>query len=111
MTSALTLLQLFLSPGLNGGFFAFVIATRTPPVGRMTREKWQALRSKLARDLLPTCARSTIFWVCVQTLNFVVLPPSLTVISTNAFLLIWTVYLCLVGGRVAGTADNVQKDR
>ena len=91
--------QLFLSPGLNGGFFAFVIWTRQPPVARMTREKRKRLAAKLRADLLPTCLRSTLYWSCVQTLNFRVLPDHLGVVSTNVFFLFWTVYLCLIGNR------------
>jgi len=91
--------QLFLSPGLNGGFFFFITLTRIPPVGWMNGEKWAALKSKFASDLLTVCMRSNAFWICVQTLNFSVFPASVTVLSTNLFFVIWTVYLCIVGNR------------
>lgn len=93
--------QIFLSPGLNSGFFTFCILTRTPPVARMNAEKWAALKTKLRQDLLPTCMRSTAYWSVVQTLNFRVFPDHLTVISTNVFFLFWTIYLCIVGNRDA----------
>ena len=91
--------QLVLSPGLNAGFFAFVVFTRSAPVAWMTATKWAELDEKLRADLLPTCMRSNVYWSCVQTLNFRVLPDSLTVLSTNVFFLFWTVYLCVVGNR------------
>ena len=83
--------QLFLSPGLNAGFFAFVVLTRTVPVGWMTPEKWSTLKTKISSDLLTVCLRSNMYWSVVQTLNFRVLPPSATVLSTNLFFVIWTV--------------------
>ena len=93
--------QLFLSPGLNAGFFAFVVLTRNQPSGWMNSEKWGLLKAKLSKDLLAVCMRSNVFWICVQTLNFAILPESLTVMSTNFFFVIWTVYLCLVSNRAA----------
>jgi hypothetical protein len=93
--------QIFMSPGINGGFFAFVVLTRSAPVARMTPQKWAELKNKWAVDLLPTCIRSTAFWSCVQTLNFRVLPESATVLSTNFFFLIWSTYLSYVANRAA----------
>ena len=43
--------------------------------------------------------QGNLYWSCVQTLNFKVLPASLTVLSTNVFFLIWTAYLCIVANR------------
>ena len=101
--------QLFMSPGLNGGFFAFVIFTRTPPCARMTPDKWLVLKAKWATDLLPTCIRSTAYWSVVQTLNFRVLPASATVLSTNLFFLVWTVYLSIVGNRDSSSSSSSAK--
>ena len=49
---------------------------------------------------------SNIFWSCVQTLNFRVLPDRLTVLSTNFFFVIWTTYLSIVGNRKKRPAQN-----
>ena len=91
--------QVVMSPGLNGGFFAFVIFTRTPPKLRMPLAKREAVKAKWRQDLLPTVIRSCLFWSCAQTINFGVLPPRLVTFSTNIFFLIWTTYLCVVGNR------------
>jgi len=91
--------QLFMAPALNVAFFTFVILTRTEPVARMTRDKWAAFRAKCRADLVSTTQRGTVFWTCAQTLNFKVLPDRFTVLSTNLFALIWTVYLSMVGNR------------
>ena len=91
--------QLIMSPGLNGGFFAFVIFTRTVPKLQMDTEKWSLLAAKYKRDLLPTIMRSCAYWTVVQTINFTVLPAQFTTVSTNFFLLIWTTYLCLIANR------------
>ena len=91
--------QLVMSPGLNGGFFAFVIWTRTAPRLVMTAPKWRQLISKYRADLLPTCIRSCAFWSVVQTINFRALPPHLGVLFTNAAFVVWTTYLSLVGNR------------
>ena len=66
--------QLVMSPGLNGGFFLFVILTRTPPKLRMDGAKWTMLMSKYRTDLLGTCLRSCAFWSVVQGVNFRFLP-------------------------------------
>ena len=93
--------QLVLSPGLNAGFFAFVVLTRSPPVARMSAEKWASLADKLRSDLWPTFMRGNVYWSAVQLVNFKLLPASLTVLSTNVAFLFWTFYLCLVGNRDA----------
>ena len=66
--------QLFMSPGLNSAFFAFVILTRTPPKLRMPAEKRAMLLAKYRSDLLTTCLRSCYFWSVVQMVNFRFLP-------------------------------------
>jgi len=93
--------QLVMAPALNVAFFMFVIWTRSPPFARMDSAKWSALRQKCHADFLSTTKRGTLFWTCAQTLNFKVLPPSLTVLSTNLFALLWTVYLSIVGNRAS----------
>ena len=91
--------QLVMSPGLNGGFFAFVIWTRTAPRLLMTVAKRRMLIDKYRTDLLATCARSCAFWSVVQAVNFRCLPPQYGVLFTNAAFVIWTTYLSLVGNR------------
>ena len=91
--------QMVLSPGINAGFFAFVILTQVPPVARMSGANWSELKAKLKKDLWPTFMQGNLYWSCVQTLNFKVLPASLTVLSTNVAFLIWTAYLCIVANR------------
>lgn len=97
--------QLFLSPTINGGFFAFVVLTRMKPIGRFNTEKWNSLKQKLKLDLLPTCLKSTAYWSIVQTLNFRVFPDSVTVLSSNVFFLFWTVYLSIIGNRSSSRTE------
>ena len=68
---------------------------------RMSGANWSELKAKLKKDLWPTFMQGNLYWSCVQTLNFKVLPASLTVASTNFFFLIWTAYLCIVGNQKA----------
>lgn len=93
--------QIVMSPGLNGGFFAFVIWTRSAPRLRMTAEKRQALVNKYRSDLLDTCLRSCVFWSIVQSINFTLLPPKFAVLFVNLAFVIWTTYLSFVGNRAA----------
>ena len=88
--------QIVMSPGLNAGFFAFVILTRDKPVLRFNADKRKAYGKKLRADLPATCLRSCVYWSIVQTFNFRLLPPKYTVIATSAAYLVWTVYLSLV---------------
>ena len=88
--------QLVMSPGLNAGFFAFVILTRDPPILRFNADKRNAYGKKLRADLPATCLRSCVYWSIVQTFNFRLLPPKYTVIATSAAYLVWTVYLSLI---------------
>ena len=88
--------QLVMSPGLNAGFFAFVILTRDPPILRFNADKRKAYGKKLRADLPATCLRSCVYWSIVQTFNFRLLPPKYTVIATSAAYLVWTVYLSLI---------------
>ena len=88
--------QLVMSPGLNAGFFAFVILTRDPPVLRFNAEKRREYGRKIRADLPATCLRSCVYWSIVQTFNFRLLPPKYTVIATSAAYLVWTVYLSLI---------------
>lgn len=88
--------QLVMSPGLNAGFFAFVILTRDSPVLRFNAEKRRVYRRKISADLPATCLRSCVYWSIVQTFNFRLLPPKYTVVATSAAYLVWTVYLSLI---------------
>lgn len=115
--------QLVMSPGLNGGFFAFVILTRTAPRMRMNASKRSQLVEKYRRDLLPTITRSCLFWSVVQGepnltliltfthyspdpspnlegVNFKLIAPQFGVLWTNAAFVLWTTYLSLVANRV-----------
>ena len=93
--------QLIMSPGLNGGFFAFVIFTRTAPRLVMTAAKRRLLLEKYRADLLATCARSCAFWSVVQAVNFRVVPLRYGVLVTNFAFVVWTTYLSLVGNRAS----------
>ena len=68
---------------LNGGFFTFVIVTR-PAARRMPAAKREMLRDKLARDLLPTIARSCTFWVS-QSVNFRFVPLRCGALLSSAY--------------------------
>ena len=103
--------QLVLSPCSNAGFFAFVILTRMRPYARMSAPKWAALRQKLRADLGATILRSNYYWTCVQLFNFRVLPARYTVLSTNLFFLLWTVYLCIVGNRAVTAVTPADEGR
>ena len=93
--------QLVMSPILNGGFFAFVIWTRTPPRLSVNVAKRRLLLGKCRQDLLPTIRRACAFWSVVQTLNFRLIPVHLGVLFTNAAFVVWTAYLSFVGNRAA----------
>lgn len=93
--------QLVMSPGLNGGFFAFVIWTRTLPRLLFTAAKRRMLLDKYRQDLLPTIMRSCVFWSVVQAVNFKVVPARYGVLMTNAAFVVWTTYLSFVGNRAA----------
>ena len=97
--------QFFMSPGLNGGFFAFVIWTRTAPKLLMTSDKRAQLMAKFKQDLLPTCARSCVYWTIVQGINFKLLPEKYGVLFVNAAFVVWTTYLSLIGNRAASKAE------
>ena len=84
--------QLVMSPGLNGGFFAFVIWTRTAPRMRMNASKWSQLVDKYRRDLLPTIVRSCPFWSDVQG---EITEPTLTLTLTQTLTLTLTLTLPL----------------
>ena len=98
--------QLVMSPGLNGGFFAFVVWTRTAPRMRMDASKWSQLVDKYRRDLLPTIMRSCLFWSAVQSVNFTIIPPQFGVLWTNAAFVLWTTYLSFVANRGGGSTTG-----
>lgn len=91
--------QLVCSPGMNAGFFFFVVLTRDAPFLRMSQRNRRDLALKLRADLPATMARSCAFWVCVQTLNFRYLPPRYAVFVSNIAFLLWNTYLSLIGHR------------
>ena len=98
--------QLVMSPGLNAGFFAFVILTRDAPVLRMPRAKRAAFAQKIKADLPSTVARSCVYWSIVQTFNFRLLPESYTVFVTNAAYLVWTTYLSVIANLKRGDVSH-----
>ena len=102
--------QCVMAPGLNGGFFAFVIWTRTAPRLLMTALKRQRLMDKYRADLLKTCVRSTYFWSCAQAVNFRLVPTRYGVLWVNACFVVWTTYLSLVGNRAAKTKREQTPD-
>lgn len=95
--------QLFMSPLLNGGFFAYVICTSrrtdTDTDGDDGGGRWAAVKRKIREDLPATVRRSCVYWSIVQTLNFRFLPQSCTTLVSNVAFLIWNVYLCIIGNR------------
>ena len=98
--------QAVMSPLLNGGFFAFVIWTRTVPKLQMGAEKRSQLIAKYRTDLLETCKRSTLYWSFVQTMNFRFCPPRYGVLLVNLAFVFWTTYLSIVGNRTACDDDG-----
>mmetsp|Transcript_24695 Transcript_24695/g.82102 ORF Transcript_24695/g.82102 Transcript_24695/m.82102 type:complete len:200 (-) Transcript_24695:682-1281(-) len=58
--------QAVMSPGLNAGFFTFVVLTRDKPYLRLDGEKRRRLGRKLKSDLPATVRRSCYFWGVAQ---------------------------------------------
>mgnify|MGYP001988464232 CR=1 FL=1 len=56
-------------------------------------------RDKLARDLLPTIARSCTFWGAVQSVNFRFVPLRLQVLFSSSAYLVWQTYVSWVANR------------
>lgn len=81
--------QVVMSPTLNGGFFTFAIWTREAPRLSWTPRKRELLKAKIRRDLPPTIARSCAFWVCVQSVNFGLVPSTFNLLVNNIAFLIW----------------------
>jgi len=93
--------QAVMSPGLNAGFFTFVVLTRDKPYLRLDGEKRRRLGRKLKSDLPATVRRSCYFWGVAQTLNFRLLPLEYNTLWTNGCFLLWTTYISWVGFREA----------
>ena len=89
--------QVVMSPGLNAGFFSFVVLTRVEPAVRWNANKAKILKNKLKMDLPQTIRRSCYFWSCAQTINFRFMPLMYNTLWTNACFLIWTTYISWVG--------------
>jgi hypothetical protein len=89
--------QLLLAPGSSGGFFAFAIWVREPPVLLMDRAKRAMLAAKLRADLVPTMVRSCAYWFVVWSFTFIVVPIELQLAFSNLAFLAWMVYVSLVG--------------
>ena len=53
----------------------------------------------LARDLLPTIARSCTFWGVVQSVNFRFVPLRLQVLFSSSAYLVWQTYVSWVANR------------
>uniref|UniRef100_A0A7S1TPY3 Uncharacterized protein n=2 Tax=Phaeomonas parva TaxID=124430 RepID=A0A7S1TPY3_9STRA len=120
--------QLFMSPGLNMAFFAFVLITREGAARKAPKEPpmrlngegpppprgfWPQYKAKLRADLWPTIVRSCGFWGTVQMVNFRYVPETLTLLYTNVAFLIWTVYVSIVGHRkvdVRAGGDKQKKE-
>lgn len=90
--------QLVMSPTLNTLFFTFTTFTR-PDRSQVGVSRLDLLRAKLAKDLIPTIKKSTVYWGSIQMVNFVCIPPKYTMLYTNVGFLIWTIYISLVGFR------------
>jgi len=89
--------QLIMSPFLNTLFFGYVIFTRDFKSSLI--QKHVLFKKKLRADLLPTIARSCVYWSIVHLYNFLILPPKYQLLYTNSAFLLWTTYISLVGYR------------
>jgi hypothetical protein len=89
--------QLIMSPFLNSLFFGYVIFTRD--FTSTLTQKYTLLNKKLQVDLLPTIARSCVYWSIVHLYNFLILSTKYQLLYTNSAFLLWTTYLSLVGYR------------
>ena len=89
--------QLIMSPFLNSLFFCYVIFTRD--FTSTLTQKYTLLKKKLQADLLPTIARSCVYWSIIHLYNFLILPTKYQLLYTNSAFLLWTTYLSLVGYR------------
>lgn len=76
--------QLIMSPFLNTLFFGYVIFTRD--FRSTLTEKYNLLKKKLHADLLPTIARSCVYWSIVHLYNFLILPTKFQLLYTNSAL-------------------------
>ncbi len=89
--------QVVMSPILNGLFFSWVVMTRN--LSETFQKRLTDLRTKLATDLVPTMARSCLYWGIMNTANFTVVPISYQLLYTQVGFLLWTSYLSFVGYR------------
>jgi len=71
----------------------------------MPTAKRAMLTAKLRRDLPPTMARSCAFWVCVQSMNFRVVPPTYNLLVNNCAFSVWMTYVSYLGFRGAKSPD------
>lgn len=90
--------QILMSPFLNSLFFGYVILTRD--FNNNLQQKFILYKKKLSVDLLPTIARSCVYWSIVHLYNFLKLPDKYQLLYTNAAFLLWTIYISLIGYRV-----------
>lgn len=89
--------QLVMSPFLNSLFFTYVCATRD--LTSTLSQKFQQIKQKLSKDLLPTIKRSCVYWGFVQYINFSYVATAYQLLYTNSAFLIWTTYIAYVGFR------------
>lgn len=90
--------QAVMSPALNILFFTFTTFTR-PDRTQVGVSRRALLHAKLAKDLVPTMKKSTVYWGSIQLVNFLCVPTMYTMLYTNVGFLIWTFYISLVGFR------------
>ena len=93
--------QIIMSPTLNTLFFAYVALTRDPMSS--WSNKVSSLKLKLEKDLIPTMARSCVYWGIAQFINFywisVHFGKQYQLLYTNIAFVIWTVYISYIGYR------------
>jgi Mpv17 / PMP22 family len=93
--------QLVMSPLLNSLFFTYVIFTRdlVSPI----KDKIATWKLKMQRDLVPTMARSCVYWGIAQFINFyyisVLYGKEFQLLYTNTAFVLWTTYVSYIGYR------------
>lgn len=66
--------------------------------------------AELKEKFLPTFARSCLFWIPAQTLNFLVIPPKYRVIYVGTSSFIWVNILCWVKRQNLQSSQQIEED-
>lgn len=93
--------QVMFAPCITSAFFAYAIASHYIRHGPWPGMKaygslvWTRVRT----DLAPTMLVSAVFWMPLQFVNFRFVPAPYRVLTVNAALMVWTIYLSAIGHR------------